>query len=87
MSYSIVHCDLSWTNHTSQLASKASCRLGILHCAKSFLGIPELLSMYNTFISSLMEDCSPLWAGTPALRLAQLDAVEIKAFKIINLPQ
>uniref|UniRef100_UPI00358E30E0 SCO-spondin-like n=1 Tax=Myxine glutinosa TaxID=7769 RepID=UPI00358E30E0 len=32
-----------------------------------------------------MEYCSPLWDGSPALLLAQLDAVESKVFKIIGI--
>ena len=52
--------DLSWESHISKLASKASCRLGILHHAKSFLGTPEPLSTYKALICSLMEHFSPL---------------------------
>ena len=65
-------------NRISGLASKASRHLGILHCSKSFLGTPELLSTSKTFICYLMDFCSPLWARTPASHFAQLDAVEIK---------
>ena len=84
--------DLSWTNHISEMASKASRRLGILHRARSFLGQSEHLKTYDAFIHvtrrglwSFMEYCSPLWAGTPASHLAQFDAVETKAFKIIGI--
>ena len=58
--------DLSLESHISNLASKGIRRLGILHHAKSFLGTPELLTTYKTFIRSLLEYCSPLWAGAPA---------------------
>jgi len=58
-----------------------SCRLGILHRTKSFLGTPELPSTNKAFIHSLMEYCSPLWDGSPASHLAQLDTVETKTFK------
>ena len=57
--------DLSWANHISKLASKASRRLGTLRHAKAFLCTPELLSTNNAFIRSLMECCSPLWAIVP----------------------
>ena len=77
--------DLSWESHISNLASKASHRLGILHCAKSFLGPPELLTTYKAFVHSLMEYCSPLWAGVPASHLSRLHAVETKAFRIIGI--
>ena len=33
----------------------------------------------------MKEYCSPLWAGSPASRLAQLDVVETKAFNIIGI--
>ena len=46
--------DLSWESHISNLASKASRRLGILRCAKSFFGPPELLTTYKAFVHSLM---------------------------------
>ena len=52
--------DLSWANHISKLASKASHQLGILHHTKSFLGKPELLSSYKASIHSLMEYGFPL---------------------------
>ena len=52
--------DLSWESHISNLASKASRRLGILHRAKSFLGPPELLTTYKAFVCSLMEYCFSL---------------------------
>ena len=77
--------NLSWESHMSKLASKASRRLGFLHCAKSFLGTPELQTTYKAFICSLMEYCSPLWGGAPASQLARLDAVETKAFRIIGI--
>ena len=77
--------DLSCASHISKLASKAKCRLGILRHVKSFLGTPELLSTDKAFICSLMDSCSLLWAGSPASHLAQLDAVETKAFKIIGV--
>ena len=76
---------LSWESHISILASKASHRVGILHYAKSFLGPPELLNTYKAFIRSLMEYCSPLWAGAPTSHLSQLHAVEAKTFRIIGI--
>ena len=64
---------------------KPSRQLDIRHSTKSFLGTPEPRSIYKTFICSLMEYCSPLWAGSPASHLSQLYAVETKAFKIIGI--
>ena len=81
-SFAVSH-DLSWANHISKLASKASCRLSIFHRTKSFLSTPELRSTYKAFIRSLKEDCSPLEAVFPASHLVQLDAMETKAFKTI----
>ena len=77
--------DLSWESHISNLASKDSHRLDILHRAKSFLGTLELLTTYKAFVHSLMEDCSPLWAGATAFHLSRLHAVEPKAFRIIGI--
>ena len=51
--------DTSW--HPALLTKLSS--NGVLHCAKSFLGTPELLTTYKAFIRSLMEYCSPLQAG------------------------
>ena len=65
--------DLSWESHISNLASKSSCRLGILHCEKSFLGAPELATINKTFISSLMEYCSRLPSGVVLLPHSELD--------------
>ena len=77
--------DLSDESHISNLAYKASHRLGILRRAKSFLGPPELLITYKAFFRSLMECCSSLWAGAPASHLSWLHAVETKAFRIIGI--
>ena len=40
---------------------------------------------FKAFILSLMEHCSPLWAGAPASHLALLDAMENKVLKIIGI--
>ena len=77
--------DLSWANHISKVASKASRRLGILRRKKSFLGTPELLSTDKAFIHCLMDYCSHLWAGALASHVARLDILETKAFKIIGI--
>ena len=45
--------DLSWADHVSKLASKASRRLSILHCARSFLVQSELLTTFLHSLSSL----------------------------------
>ena len=65
--------DLSWENHISKLASKASHQLSILHSVNSFLGASELLFTDRTLIRSLMECCSPFWTSSPASHLAQLN--------------
>ena len=57
----------------------------ILHRAKSFLGPPQLLTTYKAFVHSLMEYCSPLWAGALASHLSWLHAVETKALRIIGI--
>uniref|UniRef100_A0A8C4Q6J1 Uncharacterized protein n=1 Tax=Eptatretus burgeri TaxID=7764 RepID=A0A8C4Q6J1_EPTBU len=77
--------DLSWESHISNLASKASRRLGILHRAKSFLDPLELLTTYKACVRSLMEYCSSLGAGAPASHLSRFHAVETKAFRIIGI--
>jgi len=77
--------DLSCKIHISKLPSKASRRLDIFHCAKSFLGPPELLITCKPFGCSKMEYSSPLWAGAPTSHLFQLHAVETKAFRIIGI--
>ena len=56
-----------------------------LHHAKSFLGTPELLSTYKTFIHNLIEECSPLLDGAPASHLVQLENMETKALKITGI--
>ena len=59
--------------------------MGILRRARSFLGTPELLTMYKAFICSLIEYCSLLWAGAPTSRISKLHTVETKAFRIIGI--
>ena len=81
----IISQDLSSANQISKLASKASLWLAILHHTKFFLGTAKLISTCKAFIHSWMEFYSPLQAGLPASHLAQLDAAETKAFKIIGI--
>ena len=47
------------------------CQIGILGCAKPFLGTPELQSTNKAFIRSSMEYCSPFWTGSPTYPLNQ----------------
>jgi len=77
--------DLFWESHISNLASKASCRLRILHRAKSFLDSPEHLTIYKAFVHMMMAYYSPLWVGAPASHLSWIQAVETKAFRIISV--
>ena len=53
------------------------------HCIvrKSFLCTHKRPYTDKVFISSLMEYCFPIWAGSPASHPAQLDSMEIKAFR------
>ena len=53
--------------------------------AKSFLGLPELLTSHKASVHSLMEYCSPLWARAPAFHPSRFHAVETKAFRIIGI--
>ena len=41
-------------------------------------------STYKTFIHSLMEHCSPLWAGSPASHLSQLNTVESTPSRLLE---
>ena len=43
------------------------------------------MTTYKAFVRSLMEYCSPLWAGAPASHLSRLQAMETKAFRIIGI--
>ena len=76
---------LNFPGKTTFPTSKASRLLGTLCRAKSCLGPPKLLTIYKAFVQSLMEYCSPLWAGAPASHLSRLHAVETKAFRIIGI--
>ena len=65
------------------------CRPSVRHSVclsrNRFRSITQKLFHISKQNLSLMEYCSPLWAGSPASHLAQLDAVETKAFKIIGI--
>ena len=52
---------------------------------KSFLSTTKVILTQKAFIHSFMECCSPLWAGSPASHLAQVDAMETKSSKIIGI--
>ena len=68
-----------------QLGLQSQSPTGNPPLCKVLLGPPELLTTYKAFVRSLMEYCSPLWAGAPASHLSRLHAVETEAFWIIGI--
>lgn len=86
----------SWTNHLKRLSHSNvwPSSLAIIFFGQTiftrWLPKPDadwasliMQDSFKTFIRSLVEYCSPLWASGPASRFALIDAVESKGFKII----
>ena len=73
------------TDQEAKLASKASCRMGILRRLKPFLAKSELLTVHKDFAHSSMVHCSSLRAGAPASHPSLRDSVASIAFDIIQI--
>ena len=75
---------LSWTNHVTSIAKRASQRLGALYRVRSYLTKESILYLYKTQIRPILEYCSHLWSRSTATGTALLDRIQNRVNNLIG---
>ncbi len=79
--------ELSWNHIVKNMATDAGKRLGLLRKVAPYISPEQRATIYKSMVRSRMEYASTVWMGASNTSLAQLDAIQRRALKIINLPQ
>ena len=79
--------DLSWKHDVTSMAKSAAQRTGLLRIVAPYLLPTQRAMIYKAIIRSKMEYASSAWFGTTPTSLSQLDAVQRRAIRIIDLPE
>ena len=79
--------DLSWKHDVTNMAKSAAQRTGLLRRVAPYLLPAQRAMIYKAIIRSKMEYSSTAWYGATPTSLAQLDAVQRRAIRIIGLPE
>ena len=79
--------DLSWMYDVTTMTTSAALRTGLLHRVAPYLLPAQRAMIYTPIIRSKMEYSSTAWYGATPTSLAQLDAVQRRAIRIIGLPE
>ena len=64
--------NLSWESYISQLASKLSKSIGIIHKSRFFLSTHSLRTLYNSMILPNLYYCNLAWGGTCKTNLQRI---------------
>ena len=73
--------NLSWDKYISDIAKRASQRLGCLYRARRYLTSSAMLHLYK---ATIREYCSHIWAGAPACHLSLLDRIQQRATNLVG---
>ena len=79
--------DLSWKHDVTSMAKSAAQRTGLLRRVAPYLLPTQRAMIYKAIIRSKMEYASSAWFGATPTSLSQLDAVQRRAIRIIDLPE
>ena len=79
--------DLSWKHDVTSMAKSAAQRTGLLRRVAPYLLPTQRAMIYKAIIRSKMEYASSAWFGATPTALSQLDAVQRRAIRIIDLPE
>ena len=79
--------DLSWKHNVTSMAKSAAQRTGLLRRVAPYLLPTQRAMIYKAIIRSKMEYASSAWFGATPTSLSQLDAVQRRAIRIIDLPE
>ena len=75
---------LSFHQHLPSVAVRARQRLHFLNRAAPILDVRGRERVYKGFVRPVMEYCPLVWMGAATTTLRQLDAVQLRALKIIS---
>ena len=76
--------NLSWDTHVDKVLTSANRARSFLWKLKGLLPPEALINFYKTAVRPLVEYCSPLLVGAPAVVLKKLDSFEYRCINIIN---
>ena len=79
--------DLSWKHNVTSMAKSAAQRTGLLRRVAPYLLPTQRAMIYKAIIRSKMEYASSAWFGVTPTSLSQLDTVQRRAIRIIDLPE
>ena len=79
--------DLSWKHGVTSMAKSAAQCTGLLRRVAPYLLPTQRAMIYKAIIRSKMEYASSAWFGATPTPLSQLDAVQRRAIRIIDLPE
>ena len=79
----IYSSDLRWNSHVDMICRKAYQRIFVLKRLKSNLPRACLLSVYNAFILSALEYCSPVFVGVNDVNKEKIEKVRRRCHRII----
>ena len=78
---------ISWHNHVSSIAKRASQKLGVLFRTRKLYTSEQLLVLYKAQIRPTMEYCSHVWGNAPKHTLRLLDSIQKRAIRLIGDPE
>ena len=76
--------NLSWKSHISQLASKLSKSIGIIHKSRLFLSTHSLRTLHNSTILPYLNYCNLTWGGTYKTNFQGIVILQKPAVRIVN---
>ena len=76
--------NMSWHTHVSDIAKRASQKLGILFRTKHLYSPEQLLILYKAQIRPTVEYCSHIWSAAPKNTLKMMDSIQKRAVRLIN---
>ena len=80
----VISDDLSWNEHCDSIHKKATKRLFVLRTLKRVgLGTNDLVLVYCSIVTSIVEYASPVWAAIPLYLDELIESAQRRALKII----
>ncbi len=79
----ILHENLTWTNHVSNLANKIHKGIGILKALQPKLPISSLHMLYNTLVYPYLQYCNIAWASQYNTLVERIFILQKKALRIV----
>ena len=69
--------------HVNAISKRASTKIFVLRQLKPFLTVPELVTIYNNCIRSILEYCAPLFVGLNSTLANIIENVQSRSHRII----